>query len=82
MRHRRATATLASLLALNLCACPQTATHLNFSTTAPAAPAGSQNVTWQNDGGSPTVNISAHVPLNNYLTPARSPPAPALPSCA
>jgi uncharacterized membrane protein YbhN (UPF0104 family) len=36
---------------------------VNFSNTTPAAPGGSQNVSWQNDGGSSTVNISAYLPF-------------------
>jgi hypothetical protein len=35
------------------------ASTINFSDTVPAAGAGNVNVAWQNDGGSPTVNISA-----------------------
>lgn len=39
------------------------ATTLNFSNTTPAAPTGHQNVTWQNDGGTPTCNESAYDPV-------------------
>ncbi len=34
--------------------------RLNLSTPTPAAPGGSLNVHWQNDGGSPIVSISAY----------------------
>jgi hypothetical protein len=39
------------------------ATTLNFSPTTPAPPSGQQNVTPQNDGGSPTCNQSFYDPL-------------------
>lgn len=37
------------------------ASTINFSNTVPASGSGKANVAWQNDGGSPTVNISAEV---------------------
>jgi hypothetical protein len=39
-----------------------TANIINFSDATPAAGGGKVNVTWQNDGGTSTVNISAEVP--------------------
>ena len=51
-------------LALALCASAAQAQTLanttNFNRNTPAAPLGSTNVVWQNDGGHPTVNISAY----------------------
>lgn len=38
------------------------ASTINFSNTTPAAGTGQANVSWQNDGGSPLVNISAETP--------------------
>src|SRR5579859_4246643 len=37
------------------------ASTINFSNTTPAPGSGKANVTWQNDGGTSTVNISAEV---------------------
>ena len=37
------------------------ANRVNYSNSTPVPPAGSRNVSWQNDGGSPTVNASAYV---------------------
>ncbi|MBS1803505.1 MAG: hypothetical protein JST28_09060 [Acidobacteria bacterium] len=37
------------------------ASIIEFSDTTPSASAGKINVKWQNDGGSPTVNVSAEV---------------------
>ena len=39
------------------------ASTINFSPTTPAPPSGQQNVTPQNDGGSPTCNQSFYDPL-------------------
>lgn len=46
------------------------ATALNFSSTTPAAPAGSILATPQNDGGSPTCNQSFAVPAPFGIAPA------------
>jgi hypothetical protein len=35
----------------------------NFNATVPAAPGGNVNVVFQDDGGTPTVNISGYVPV-------------------
>jgi len=37
------------------------ASTINFSDTVPAPGSGKANVAWQNDGGSPTANLSAEV---------------------
>lgn len=37
------------------------ANRVNYNNTTPAAPAGTANVRWQNDGGHPTVNATAYV---------------------
>jgi hypothetical protein len=39
------------------------ASIINFSDTTPAAGSGKINANWQNDGGSPTVNVSAEFPV-------------------
>jgi hypothetical protein len=39
------------------------ASIINFSDTTPAAGSGKVNANWQNDGGSPTVNVSAEFPV-------------------
>src|SRR5271157_2220965 len=39
----------------------QLASGVNYNANNPAAPAGTRNVTWQNDAGRPTVNASAFV---------------------
>ena len=38
------------------------ANTVNRSNTTPAAPSGTVNVEWQDDGGAPVVNVSAYVP--------------------
>ena len=43
------------------------ANTVNRSNSVPAAPAGNQNVIWQDDGGSPIVNVSAYVPIGAGL---------------
>jgi hypothetical protein len=35
----------------------------NLNSTTPAAPSGNTNIIWQDDGGAPTVNISAYADL-------------------
>jgi hypothetical protein len=59
MTNRQRLATLALLAACPLARC-QLANTTNYNHTVPAAPTGSLNVHWQNDGGHPTVNISAY----------------------
>jgi hypothetical protein len=49
------------MLSLGLSGQGQTV-NLNYSSTAPAAPAGSTNITWQHDKSSP-INISAYIHL-------------------
>jgi hypothetical protein len=39
------------------------ANTVNRSNTTPAAPAGNVNNAWQDDGGSPTVDVSTYTPL-------------------
>jgi hypothetical protein len=54
-------AALTALLLAAHCAFPQLATGVNYNAATPAAPTGTRNVIWQNDGGRPTVNASAFV---------------------
>lgn len=65
-------ATLTLLLFAAYAAKCQLATGVNYNATTPAAPNGARNVTWQNDGGRPTVNASAFVtyPTLQVMCPA------------
>src|SRR5271157_5397365 len=69
MKVTRTLTAIYTTIALCGLSAAQVASTVNYSNTTPAAPSGAANVNWQNDGGSPTVNLSAYLPSSACNAP-------------